>query len=75
MNEVSHLLGKYLNTMVADLDIRDRGQYLRDLFSKYEAEHDSLIRRAAELLRQLPEQSENWRKQYNQWLRDAGVGK
>ncbi len=33
---VSPLLGKYLNTMVADLDIRDKGQYLRDLFSKYE---------------------------------------
>lgn len=37
-NEVSHTLGKYLNTMVADLRIEDRGQYLRDLFSKYETE-------------------------------------
>ncbi len=36
--QVSPLLGKYLNTMVADLDIRDKGQYLRDLFSKYETE-------------------------------------
>jgi len=38
VGEVSHLLGKYLNTMVADLGIEDKGQYLRDLFSRYEAE-------------------------------------
>lgn len=37
-NLVSDLLGKYLNTMVADLRIEGKGQYLRDLFSQYEAE-------------------------------------
>jgi hypothetical protein len=33
-------------------------------------QEDNLLRRAAELLRQLPEQSENWRRQYNDWLKD-----
>jgi len=36
--EVSDLLGKYLNTMVNDLGIFNKGQYLRELFSKYEDE-------------------------------------
>ncbi len=31
-------LGAYLNTMVSDLGIMDKGQYLRDLFSKYDDE-------------------------------------
>jgi hypothetical protein len=31
-------LGEYLNTMVADLGLLDRGQYLRELFAKFEAE-------------------------------------
>jgi hypothetical protein len=36
--QVSQLLGKYLNTMVADLNILYKGQYLRELFSRYEIE-------------------------------------
>lgn len=31
-------LGAYLNTMVADLGIEGKGQYLRDLFARFEAE-------------------------------------
>jgi hypothetical protein len=31
-------LGAYLNTMVADLQIDGKGQYLRDLFSKFYSE-------------------------------------
>lgn len=45
INQVSRLLGKYLNTMVADLRIEGKGQYLRDLFSQYEREA-ALIREA-----------------------------
>ena len=31
-------LGPYLNTMVADLDIQGKGEYLRQLFGRFEAE-------------------------------------
>lgn len=36
-------LGAYLNTMVSDLDIDDRGQYLRDLFADYDKECEQFI--------------------------------
>ena len=36
-------LGAYLNTMVADLKIEGKGQYLRDLFGKFEQEFASVL--------------------------------
>lgn len=40
-------LGAYLNTMVSDLNIDNKGQYLRDLFFTYEKELASYCRKIA----------------------------
>lgn len=40
-------LGSYLNTMVSDLDIDEKGQYLRDLFSDYGKELSNMCRKIA----------------------------
>jgi hypothetical protein len=42
--QVSELLGKYLNTMISDLRINNKGQYMRELFSKYETELNAASR-------------------------------
>lgn len=36
-------LGAYLNTVVADLNIDNRGEYLRTLFAKYDEELYALL--------------------------------
>jgi hypothetical protein len=51
-------LGAYLNTLVDDLNIDHKGQYIRDLFAGYELE----------LSQKLDQVREEERKEMNQWV-------